>query len=580
MKRKLLILILTLIGFNTFSQNVLDSIHPLFKGDINGDNIRKVYTHYESGKTKNSKIILGLFHSNTLFTKTGLHNIIIPREVDEFRRKTLTDSLSKRNKGYEMRSGIVPVYDSMGVIATAAGISHLNAHLYEFRVLKNRQEEIVSWQPIKLFCESYTLHFNADGTEQTEDAYLGEFKTSFGNSLTIEVRKRTDTLDVHLISALWINRAPKVIATFSNNEMPAFLSVFKQQWKHDFMPIGVGTYYSDIETRPVDSLLVRKTDFKASENSIIFYLDDKVRSKEIIEYNLISGKRQGGWKVNDVDLNLIWLRNLPPGKHKLQLRYSLQRHNISEYVFTIEPAWHQTIIFKIAAVILAIGLIGFIVLLFRSNQQKQELRIAEFKKQQVQTELKSIHSQFNPHFVFNALSSIQALITKNDLQAANKYLSEFSTMLRDSLKNSGKEMVSLFLEIKMLDSYLKLEQLRFGFNYTIGVDEGIDKNAIEIPALLLQPLIENAVKHGIAPLYDKGALAIRFKRSIHDMVVTISDNGTGYDTNKTSAGFGLKLTRERIELLNKMLKDQSIGLAATSTSKGTDVKLLFKNWLS
>ena len=235
---------------------------------------------------------------------------------------------------------------------------------------------------------------------------------------------------------------------------------------------------------------------------------------------------------------------------------------------------------KIYTPLHGISLAGFIVLLLRLRQQKQKLYTEQLQKQQVQAELKSIHSQFNPHFVLNALSYIQSLITKNDLDGANKYLSEFSTLLRDSLKNSGKEMVSLSLEIKMLDSYLQLEQLRFGFKYTIDVDESIDKIATEIPALLLQPLVENAVKHGISPLYNKGTLGIHFKKTIRDMLVIISDNGSGYDTNKTSGGFGLKLTRERIELLNKMLKEQSIAYTVTNSPNGTFVNLLFKNWLS
>lgn len=572
MKKNLIIFILFGINYNGFTQNILDSIHPLFRGDLNGDSIRKNYAGFGTGHTiyaKNSKenqIILTAFHSNNLFAQTGLNKNDLLPEQKEFRN--------------EYSHYPVPLFDSNGVIVTANGINRVNVGDYEFRVLKNMKDELISWQPIRLFCNSYTLHHNADGSEQTEMAYLGEFKTTFGNSLTFEIKKRNDTSIIKSISAIWINRPPSVIGVFTNSNMQAFLSVFKQQWKHDAVPRDAATYYGDIASPAVDSMMIKRKEFKPNENSLIFYLNDKVKSKETIEYKLITGKKQSGWKANDFDLNLVWLKSLSPGKYKLQLRYSLQRHNVSEYDFAIEPAWHQTAMFKITSAIFAIGFIGFIVLLVRSRLQKQRLHTEQLQKQQVQTELMSIHSQFNPHFVFNALSSIQALITKNDLKGANKYLSEFSTLLRDSLKNTGKEMVSLLLELKMVDSYLQLEQLRFGFNYTISVDESIDKSAIEIPALLLQPLIENAIKHGIAPLYDKGSLTINFERTVPDMFVTISDNGTGYDTNKIQSGIGLKLTRERIDLLNKMLRDQSIQLSVNSSSKGTIVQLLFKNWLS
>ena len=570
--KKLIPIILLVLSVKGFTQNNWDSIHPLFKGQLNGDSIRKRYADFSTGvmnygkKMKENQIILNIFHSNNLFAQTGLRKPDLLIEQKEFRKKY---------NGYA-----VPLFDSMSIIVTADGINHLNVNNYEFRVLQNMEDEIIPWQSIKLFCNSFTLRYNADGTKQTEMAYLGEFKTTFGNSLTFEIKKRNDTSIIKSLSAIWINRSPSIIGTFTNSNMQAFLAVFKQQWKHDFSSIGTSTYYGDIESPPVDSILIKQKKFKSNENTIIFYLDDKIKSRDLIEYNLISGKRYSGWTSNNLDLNLIWLRDLPPGKHKLQLRYSLQRHNVSEYGFVIESAWHQTATFKIISAILAIGLVGFIVLLFRSRKQKQKLVTEQLQKQQVQTELKSIHSQFNPHFVFNALSSIQALITKNDLEGANRYLSEFSTLLRDSLNNSVKEMVSLLLEIKMLESYLKLEQLRFGFSYAINVDETIDKNAVEIPALLLQPLVENAIKHGMSSLYDKGNLIVTFKKLDKDMLVAISDNGGGYNTNEITKGFGLKLTRERIELLNKMLKDQFIKLSISSSSSGTNVELLLKNWLS
>lgn len=572
MRHRLIILIVLLSGSNCFGQNILDSIHVLFKGDLNGDSIRKYYANQSSGQTaygkndKENQIILNIFHSNNLFSQTGLFKPEPLPDQKEFYKKT-------------NRYG-VPLFDSIGVIVTVNGINHKNADDYEFRVLQNITDEIIPWHPVKLFCDTYTYHNNADGTEQTEMAYLGEFKTTFGNSLTFEIKKRKDTAIIKSLSAHWINRSPSVLGIFTNDNMREFLSVFKEQWKHDWFPRGTTTYYGDIETPAVDSMMIKRKEFKPGENNLIFYLNDKIKSKEIIEYNLITDNNQSGWKPNDFDLNLVWLKDLPPGKHKLQLRYSLQRHNVSEYEFSIEPAWHQTTAFKIIAAILAVVLIGFVFLLFRSRRHKQKIRDEQLQKKQVQTELKSIHSQFNPHFVFNALNSIQALITKNDLEAANKYLSEFSTLLRDSLKNSGKEMVSLLLEIKMLDTYLKLEQLRFGFNYNIIIGDDIDKNAVEVPVMLVQPLVENAVKHGIAPLYNNGVLAISFKRTSQDLIVSIADNGKGLNPQQISNGLGLKLTRERIELLNKMLKGQSLELSIESSSDGTIARLLLKNWLS
>jgi two-component sensor histidine kinase len=578
MKRKLFIIISILLTFRSFTQNILDSIHPLFKGKRTLGEIGKLFEHYEGPKTSSTRIILGLFHSNKLFNSNGLYPPTIPNEEKEFINEVKLDSVYKTPDSKLSSRSVITLYDSMGIIATASGINHTNAHEYEFRVLKNRKKEIVPWRSIKFFYEPYTFHSNPDGSEQTEDAYLGEFRTTFGNSLTVEVRKRNDTLDLYSVSAIWINRFPKVIATFSNTEMPAFLSVFKQQWKNDFTH-GISTYYGDTRTVPVDSLLITRKEFKSNENSIIFYLNDKIKSKELIEYRLLTGKNSSKWKPNDFDMNLIWLKELKPGTYILQIRYSVQRHNISEYNFTIHAAWYQTLIFKIALVILGLSSLGFILLIFKSRKQKQRMRIEQLQKQQIQTELKSIRSQFNPHFVFNALNSIQGLITKNDMDRANKYLIEFSTLLRESLRESSREMVNLSSEIKLLDSYLKLEQLRFGFTYTFDVESGINTDSIEVPALIFQPLAENAVKHGIASLYEKGKLIIDFKKSSSDIIATIVDNGRGFDTAKDISGYGLKLTKERISLLNMTLKEQQIKLIINGSTNGTTVSLVFKNWL-
>jgi two-component system, LytTR family, sensor kinase len=561
MKKLLCIIIIFTKTLISFSQNVIDSIHPLFKGSLNdGHLIRENFLFLpadESSQQPGEPILTpGIFYSDKL---------TVQLTQEKFRELGIVN--------YD-NNFTIPVLDSSGIIVTVNGINKENAANYQFRVLENKTKEKISWHDITLFCEPYLYSTKPDGTQETEVAYLGEFKTLFGNSLTIEIRKKGDTNTLKSVSAIWMNRAPLVLGIFSANDMQSFLSVFKKQWTQEFH------FEPDPKKRLVnDSLLRTRNDFAPGQNSLIFYLDDVIKSKEVIEYNLVSGKRNSGWKPNDFDLNLIWLKNLSPGQYTLQIRYSLQRHNVSEYKFSIAPYWHQSSAFKIIAAIMLLIVLGLIVMLFKSRKQKQKLKWEQLQKQQMQTELKSIRSQFNPHFVFNALSSIQGLITKNDMEGANRYLNEFSTLLRDSLKESSNEMVSLFTEMKMLDSYLKLEQLRFGFTYSITTDATIDKNATEIPVLILQPLVENAVKHGISSLYNKGILSIEFKKSSADMQAIISDNGKGFNADETTKGYGMKLTRDRIALINKMLKGQSIELVINSAEKGTTVHLLFKNWL-
>jgi two-component system LytT family sensor kinase len=151
--------------------------------------------------------------------------------------------------------------------------------------------------------------------------------------------------------------------------------------------------------------------------------------------------------------------------------------------------------------------------------------------------------------------------------------------MRDSLKASDKEFVSISTEIKILENYLKLEKLRFGFNYEIETSPSIDINAVEIPSLFLQPLVENAVKHGISALQEKGRLNVTFKREADDLIIIVKDNGKGFKEESGTSGFGLKLTRERINLLNQTLNEQQIEFSVAHIQDQTHVFIHFKNWL-
>jgi len=196
-------------------------------------------------------------------------------------------------------------------------------------------------------------------------------------------------------------------------------------------------------------------------------------------------------------------------------------------------------------------------------------------------ELQVIRTQLNPHFIFNALSSIQGLINKQDVSGANNYLTEFSMLLRNTLNNIELEQLPLEKEIEILKTYLNLEQLRFNFHYGLEVDENINRYETEIPSLLLQPLLENAVKHGIANLKNTGKLMVSFKHAGNDMIVSVKDNSKGFDPGMETTGYGLKLTCKRIELLNNMLKGRKISLNIYSDqSSFTENVLTFINWFA
>ena len=170
-------------------------------------------------------------------------------------------------------------------------------------------------------------------------------------------------------------------------------------------------------------------------------------------------------------------------------------------------------------------------------------------------------------------------MNQNKITEANFYFTEFSSLLRDSLRYNEKEKLPLEIELQTLESYIKLEQLRFAFKYEMIVSPAINTSIVEIPALLLQPLVENAIKHGISQLQKEGNIFIEIAAKEKDMMIEIKDNGSGFSSQQETKGYGLLLTKERIALANQSNKIQPIIMKMESNVTGTSVILHFKNWL-
>jgi two-component system LytT family sensor kinase len=203
--------------------------------------------------------------------------------------------------------------------------------------------------------------------------------------------------------------------------------------------------------------------------------------------------------------------------------------------------------------------------------------------------LKSLRTQMNPHFIFNALNSVNSFIAQSDERAANKYLSEFSQLMRSVLENSEEDFISLEKEIELLELYVKLEHFRFQdkFEYTIEVDKEIPLNEFVIPPMLLQPYVENAVWHGLRYKEEKGLLAIHFKKmDIETVQISIIDNGIGREKSKAlktenqkkQKSQGMGNIKKRIAILNEMYKDKvDVTVSDVFDSKeGTQVVLTIK----
>ncbi|MBK7391575.1 MAG: histidine kinase [Bacteroidetes bacterium] len=175
--------------------------------------------------------------------------------------------------------------------------------------------------------------------------------------------------------------------------------------------------------------------------------------------------------------------------------------------------------------------------------------------------LEALRSQMNPHFIFNALNSINRYIIRNSKETASEYLIKFSKLMRMILENSKSTSVTLENELQALQLYVELEALRFDnkFDFNIFIDPAINKSGIAIPPLILQPFVENAIWHGLMNKQERGAISIKVNQKQNNkLLVVIEDNGVGRQkatefNSRTHDGksFGMQITKDRINAFNK-----------------------------
>jgi LytS/YehU family sensor histidine kinase len=185
----------------------------------------------------------------------------------------------------------------------------------------------------------------------------------------------------------------------------------------------------------------------------------------------------------------------------------------------------------------------------------------------------------NPHFIYNALNSVNNYISKNDEKSANKYLSDFSKLMRSVMENSKHDFVTLQSEIEIITLYLKLEQSRFSdkFDYSFNISQIIETENYFVPPMLIQPFIENAIWHGLRYRNDKGFLNITIDKENHSLRVIIEDNGIGRKKSeelktrnqKEHVSTGLRNIENRIKIINALYQDK-MGITVEDLDKSSE----------
>ncbi len=179
------------------------------------------------------------------------------------------------------------------------------------------------------------------------------------------------------------------------------------------------------------------------------------------------------------------------------------------------------------------------------DKELNEERLTQLK---TKAELEALQTKVNPHFLFNTLNSIASLISENP-KTAEETVEKLSDLFRHSLRHTEKSTVTLAEELDLIRTYLEIEKVRFGdrLQYDVKCEEGLGE--VEIPAMLIQPLVENSIKHGIAPAIGGGGILIEAKKTNGNCVITVSDSGKGFQNDGDPAGFGLRSIQDRLRLL-------------------------------
>jgi len=462
------------------------------------------------------------------------------------------------------------------------GITKESAKNYRYHLLANDNKELVGWTIPHVFKKT------TDG--KATYAYLGSYPRQFNGYIKIEIYNIFNYSDRTAIMIDWRPVTKAVINvgveyTIKNRSGGPFYASLDSLKAEKYYNIIGTTSLNDKKFFLSDSLVrlniqLKKTSFNYKVQ-LIKKSKDKSEKFELGNYDNSFFIYKEFWK-DPGEYQLLLTPSLPsPGGTPV---YYLT-DKLTSYKFTVLPEKNKVKLFSakeliISGILLSLlagGITGALTIYLKNKQAKT--KIAEQAKQReiAQLQLNSVRSQLNPHFLFNALAGIQNLINKNEVDNANRYLSKFARLTRNVL--DSKELISLAEEKELLDDYLQMEQLRFGFQYIINESVDLDTENIEIPTMLLQPFVENAVKHAITEKSREGKIEVGFEKQSSDLVLKISDNGKGFNATKTYEGLGLTLSKNRISLLNTIYKNTPFVLDIQSDMYGTVITITLTQWL-
>ncbi len=262
------------------------------------------------------------------------------------------------------------------------------------------------------------------------------------------------------------------------------------------------------------------------------------------------------------DGQVLHLTNLREGRYQVAVIGRRINSGWSDpliFNFEILLPWYRQPWFYVVGSALLIGTLIMLIGRARQRRAASRTRRMEVERHMADLELKGLQAQMNPHFIFNSLNAIQHFVLTQDVLAANEYLSRFARLIRRFLEASRKRYHSLEEEVTLLQEYIEMEALCYegSFGYEVEVAPDLDLSAVQLPAMLIQPLVENAIRHGLLPAGRRGRLFLQFREEGNQVVCVVEDNGVGRQAEveafrpEQHQSHGLALVYDRIATFNR-----------------------------
>ncbi len=248
----------------------------------------------------------------------------------------------------------------------------------------------------------------------------------------------------------------------------------------------------------------------------------------------------------------------PQLRHWVSAVWDAQAHAFRIQWFMFSRMFLSSVVDDVVTTYLPIVLIAHVASYYQRFRER-ELRSSQLQAQLEKARLQSLKSQLQPHFLFNTLNSISALMLTN-VEAADRMITRLGDLLRISLETAGTQMTTLSRELEFVSCYIEIEKVRFEERLKVSIDVAPETLDASVPHLLLQPLVDNAIKHGISRLVSGGEIRISATHDDADLHLEVRDNGPGFKepSHSPSSGVGLRITRERLETIYG--QDQSVEL--------------------